>query len=201
MAPKIVSPANPTQALIALTNAVDRRGQLPLRAGFAYVPTQGAAQTAPYANRRTLGQIAWLVVHHTGSDATARPDINQVAEFQTGPTAQAPFPGFAYTGFIEADGTFEVAWDIEVVTWSQGDNSPYSIGGVGIYNYQGMAVCFSGRDPTPAQQATYVKIKKALETILGRAVPARGHREVCGPGDTECPGDAAEAWIPSLNAH
>lgn len=174
-----------------------------MRAGYAYpnlqVPTHQPEKIAPYLNRREPHQIAWLVVHHTGNDVNARPSLEDVANYQIGPTAQAPFPGFAYTGYIDDGGRFYLVWDIETVTWSQGDNSPYSIDGVGIYNYEGLAICFSGRDPTPQQEATYKRVKLAFETVLGRAIPVKGHREVCGPGDTECPGDAGIAMVARLN--
>lgn len=149
-----------------------------------------------YTNRRTLGQIVEFVVHHTGV-GPARPTMAEIAAYQTGPTAQLPFPGYAYWGGIDADGTFSVAYDLEVVEWSQGDGSPTDINGVGIYNYQGVAVEISGENPTPAQIATLHRVHQVLAdpSVLARTLVVRGHRAVSGRNDTECPGDAMMAVI------
>lgn len=121
-----------------------------------------------------------------------------MADFQISPTAQAPFPGFAYLGYVNGDGSIDQVWDLETVTWSQGDGSPTTINGVGSNNVYGAAWCFAGADPTSQQIAAYKRIKVALETVLGRSVVVRGHRDVSGLADTSCPGDLAEARIPEI---
>ncbi len=186
--PFLVSTLSPTDRFIQLTGAVDKRGKLATR--NYKQPYQGQILKAEKYGTRTLDQIAWLVVHHTG-DGSARPTIDDTALYQTGPNAQLAFPGLAYTGFIEKDGTIEVGWNLETVTWSQGDGSPTSINGVGIFNYEGIAFCFSGQDPTTAQLDSYRRIKAALADpgVIGRTLEVRGHRQVSGSSDTECPGD------------
>lgn len=181
--------------MIALTGAEDWRGKLPTR-DYTRLYNGILVPHDSYGNRRTLTQIEWLVVHHTGVGA-ARPSIQDIAAFQVGPTAQLPFPGFAYGGNVAEDGTFQVAYDLEVVTWAQGDGSPTSINGVGSNNYFGYAVVFSGENPTDAQLATYHRIHIALAapSVLGRVLAVRGHRQVSGSNDTECPADAMIAAI------
>jgi len=127
-------------------------------------------------------------VHHTGT-GPARPTIQDTTAYQIGPSAQVAFPGFAYTGFVEADGSIRVAWDVETVTYSQGDGSATVIDGVGSNNYHGIAFCFSGENPTDPQVAALHRIHVALTAILGRPIAVRGHREVSGRSDTDCPGD------------
>jgi hypothetical protein len=164
---------------------------LPLRAGYTY---KSAYPT------RTLADILWLVAHHEGSPDGSRSTVEKVNAFQIGPSAQAPFPGLAYLGTIDGDGTLQLAWSLSAVTWSQGDNSPTVREGVGIYNWQGAAFMFAGNDPTEKQITTYKALKRVLETITTRTILVRSHRDVCGPSDTDCAGDVLESHIAEIQA-
>ena len=161
---------------------VDLRGKLPLRAG---------SSANPYPERfGGLANVKWFVVHHTGA-GTARPTILDTANYQTGPGTIDPFPGLAYTAYVEPDGTLEIAWDLEDETWSQGIGSPTSdANGFGINNEYGVAMCFSGQDPTDAQWATETKAHAVLETVVGHSLVFTGHRLV-DPSTTDCPGNVA----------
>lgn len=193
-----MTPTDPTARFIDLVGAIDFREKLPTRNYDQ--PWQGKkVERGGYQTDRVLSTVRWLVVHHTG-DGPARPTIQETASYQIGPTAQLPFPGFAYIGFIEADGTIEVAYDLETVPWSQGDGSTYAINGVGVNNYWGIAFCFSGQDPTDAQVAAYRRIYAALEAVVGHSIAVMGHRQVSGTSDTECPGDAMIAKLGEIAA-
>ncbi len=169
----------------------DDRGVLPLRTGYTY------ASAYP---TRVLDDILWLVPHHEASPDGSRSTIEQINAYQIGPTAQAAFPGLAYLGTIDGDGTLHLAWPITAVTWSQGDNSPTARQNVGIYNWQGAAFMFAGNDPTEAQIATYKALKVVFETITDRTILVRSHRDVDGRSDTACAGDAMESRIAEIQA-
>ncbi len=143
-----------------------------------------------------LANVKWFVVHHTGSGA-ARPTTLETATFQIGPNAQDSFPGFAYWGEVEGDGTFCVAWDIETETWAQGWGSPsIDPNGEGINNEYGLAVEFSGQDPTDVQWATVVSVHTVAEIVAGHTLLFTGHRLV-DPNTTVCPGDVAAVRLVS----
>ncbi len=135
--------------------------------------------------------------HHTGA-STARPTGLAALNNQTSPGAQEPFPGIAYVLYAEADGTLVVGWDLEMETWSQGTGSPpQDPNGLGANNEFGLAICFSGQDPTEAQWSAVTKAHGVTETVCGHPLVLTGHRLV-DPGTTDCPGDVAAArlWRP-----
>ncbi len=171
---------------------VDLRGKLPTRPG-----------AEPYL-RRTLTEMAavkWIVYHHTHRGA-GRPTVRAIAEYQTGPTAHLDFPATAYIVYIEEDGTAEWVQDLETVTWSQGDGSPTVRLGIGSNNWEGIAVCFSGENPTEAQIATMKAVGDVIDTAMDRKLERVGHRDVSRGTDgrplTECPGAEYLNWLPRI---
>lgn len=88
-------------------------------------------------------------------------------------------------------GVFAVAWTIETETWSQGLGSTSTDpNGEGINNEYGLAVEFSGQDPTDAQWATVVAVHQVAQIVAGHLLLFTGHRLV-DPTTTTCPGDIA----------
>lgn len=160
-----------------------------MRAGYSYTDPKNP----PYPLRANgLADVRGLAVHHTGM-GPARPTVQEVADFQIGPSAQAPFPGLAYWGQVEPAGEFVIAWDVETETWSQGIGSPFEdVNGQGINNARFVAVEFSGQDPTDQQWATILAIKDVLERVAGHPLILTSHGRV-DPGTTACAGPVANA--------
>lgn len=168
---------------------MDLRGKLPTRPG-----------AAPYLRRSPIEMAAvkWLVFHHTGL-LDARPTADAVARYQTGPEPRDPYPAIAYHLYVEADGTIEVCHDLETVCWSQGDGSPGQKDGVGLNNWWGVACCFAGNNPNPAQLQAMQRVGPALDTVVGRRLERTAHclvSQANGKPLTECPGPFWRQWLP-----
>jgi len=144
-----------------------------------------------------MAEVRWIVYHHTHAGA-GRPTVQQVADYQVGPTSHVAFPAIAYPWFIEEDGTAYQCHDLETVTWAQGDGSPGAKLKIGLNNWYGIAVAFSGENPTPAQLVTMRRLGEEIDGILGRKLKRLGHSDVSRGADdkplTECPGLAFEEW-------
>lgn len=145
--------------------------------------------------------VKWIVYHHTHR-GSGRPTAWAIANYQTGAAAHLPFPAIAYHVYVEADGTIEWVQDLEAVTWSQGDGSPTVRLGVGSNNWEGIAVCFSGQDPTEAQIAALKAVGDAIDTAMERKLERVGHQDVSrganGQALTECPGSLWATWRPCI---
>jgi hypothetical protein len=140
--------------------------------------------------------VVWTVLHHTGS-GPARPTVLETALYQIGPGTIDPFPGIAYTFYVDPDAVLNVCYDIEAEPWSQGLGSPsQDPNGEGINNEKGVSICFSGQDPTAAQWTTILLTKAALDVAVGHSLVLTDHRRV-DPGTTDCPGDVADARVQS----
>jgi hypothetical protein len=101
---------------------------------------------------------------------------------------------------VEVDGQLILANDLHAVCWSNGDGSPYELQGVGIYNWWTVSCCFSGENPTEAQVKSMILAYRAVNTILRRSLEPRGHRQISGSSDTECPGPEMDQWLPLITA-
>ena len=151
-----------------------------------------------------MAAVKWLVIHHSGA-GPGRPTALAVAQYQTGPTAHLDFPAMAYHFYCEADGTIEQVHDLETLTWSQGDGSPYSVNGVGIFNYWGIAACFSGDEPTEQQISALKALGTAVDVLMDRSLQRLGHKDVSKSPDgtplTECPGAGWATWRTRIEIH
>lgn len=143
--------------------------------------------------------VQWFAVHHTGS-GPARPDVYDTANYQTGPTAHIKFPAIAYTMYVDGDGKLHLCHDLEVVSYANGDGSPYSLEGVGIYNWWTISCCFSGDNPNNEQLVTIRKARRAVDEALGRSLQVKGHRQISGDNSTECPGSQMNLWLPYVRS-
>jgi hypothetical protein len=161
------------------------------------LPTITSWNGAPlgYANRLPAG-IVGATVHYTAgptnatAESIANYQISAAAVPQTG--NDTPFPGLAYTGIVEGDGTPVLAWDLGVRVW----HSAALIGGV-YRNASHVGFCYTGNDgPTDAQIAGLAELIRWAETQLGRNLAVEGHRDP--PYPTDCPGPRWPNWKQQL---
>ncbi len=147
-----------------------------------------------------MAAVRWLVVHHTHA-GPGRPNAESIAAYQTGPKAHLQFPEVAYHIFVEADGTVKWLQPYEALTWHAGEGSPAARLGIGSNNWESVAVCFSGEDPSAAQLRALGAVRARVRLDLGRTLAVRGHREVSvrnGQPLTECPGARYLEWLEQL---
>jgi hypothetical protein len=108
------------------------------------LPTITSWNGAPlgYANRLPAG-IVGATVHYTAgptnatAESIANYQISAAAVPQTG--NGTPFPGLAYTGIVEGDGTPILAWDLGVRVW----HSAALVNGV-YRNASHVGFCYTG---------------------------------------------------------
>ncbi len=157
---------------------VDRRGEL-----VALYPGRPAYQ------RRDLGQIEGVVIHHTAVDVDlAARDIARYHVERNG------WPGIGYHFLVHQNG--DIDWCNELETVSYHADGQEKINGVGVNNwrYVGVALngCFTeGRAPTAAQMLAARWLIASIEYRLGRRLAVLGHKEL---GVTRCPGDNWAEW-------
>ena len=137
--------------------------------------------------RRSLSQIRYLALHHTGSEdltTTAR----QLAEFAiSDPKHQ--WPGIGFHFFIAADGTIYQTNKLETTCFHVVQNNADTVGIV-------LVGCFSGNAPRPAQLASAAALLAWLLQELRLPVEAiAGHSEFPGQ-ESECPGTD---WLAGAN--
>lgn len=183
---KILGPAaepQPDQPETIMT-IVDRRGQLPTLTGNWPRLSYGA---------RLLDGITHTAVHYTAAPASltaaqiAAYQVSDAAAGQTG--AGQPFPGIAYTLYIDEDGTVELCHDLTVRTWHS--DAPG-------WNEYRIGICFGGSDrPNPAQLTGLARAHVWCERELGWELGLSGHRD---GSQTRCPGDAWPQWRADLQA-
>lgn len=157
-----------------LLGPIDRRDLLPVR--------QGAT---PYP-KRSLSGVSLYVCHYTAGPASQR--VEQVAQYQVGPTSQLPFPSIAYHMFAERDGSLYLCQDLDRRTWGSGGT------------YQGKAVndigihaCYAGDlAPNTSQVAALHQGRVFCEGVLGHSLLVRGHSN---DDATQCPGPKVQEWL------
>jgi N-acetyl-anhydromuramyl-L-alanine amidase AmpD len=138
-------------------------------------------------HRRSLSQIRYLTLHHTGSDdLTTTPQ--QLAEFAiSDPKHQ--WPGIGFHFFIAADGTIYQTNHLETACYHVVQNNADSVGIV-------LAGRFSGSSPRPAQLASTAALLAWLLQELRLPLDAiAGHSEFPGQA-TDCPGTD---WLSGAN--
>lgn len=162
----------------------DRRGLLPTNGEASY-------------GTRPLSAIDMVTYHYTAGPASQT--AAAVAAYQTSEAARAqtgngtPFPGLAYTLFVEGSGRAVRAWDLNTRVW----HSAASVNGK-ARNYSSVGVCYAGdHEPNEAQLAALGRIHRWLEHQLGRPLLAEGHGWVYS---TSCPGPTSKVWVPKILA-
>lgn len=136
-----------------------------------------------------------MTVHYTAGSArgtaagTAGYQTSEAARQQSG--AGVPFPGLAYTLFVEGSGRVVLAHSLEVRPW----HSAAVVNGRGR-NYTHVGVCYSGdQEPNPSQRQGLAKALRWLEQTLGRTLHVEGHGDVFS---TRCPGPTRGTWLPEV---
>ncbi len=157
---------------------LDLRGTLP---GSDNTPE------GPHYAKRTLAEIATIVVHHSGTnvDSSAR----QIADYHThphGPNNEI-WPGCAYAWIVRWDGSIEYATDML--------RCGYQVAGL---NKTTLGLCCVGNwtDDVPgdAQLGGALELVTWLRGLLPWA-EVRGHGEVALPAyPSDCPGLTWPAW-------
>jgi hypothetical protein len=152
----------------------DLRGKLPTN------------HEAEYA-KRSLADITGVTLHYTAMAPTV--EVYAVASYQTSEAARGqtgagvPFPGLAYTLFVELNGKTTLAWDLDVATWH---NSAYN------RNTTNVGICYAG-DVAPSEEQITAMAQSIgwLQKQLGRQLGIDGHKDTYA---TECPGASWPAW-------
>lgn len=146
---------------------------------------------------RPLGSIVGVTFHYTAgptsgtAQSTALYQTSEAARGQTG--NDTPFPGLAYTLFVEGTGRVVLAWDLSRRVW----HSAAVIAGLGR-NYTHVGICYAGdREPNNLQLAGLATALRWCQKQLGRELVAEGHGWVYS---TSCPGPTSHLWIPQVVA-
>jgi len=156
-----------------------------------WVPTdvRGRLATNHEANygSRDLNGISGITLHYTAGPASQT--VFQVAEYQTSEAARGqtgvgvPFPGLAYTLFVEQDGKTSLAHDLTVACWHSSASGR---------NEHNVGICFAGDgSPTDAQMTAMAQAIGWVQKQLGRKVGLEGHKDAMS---TACPGPGWPGW-------
>lgn len=146
--------------------------------GSAATDLRGKLATNGRYDRRELGAITRIVVHHS----TGAPTVSWegIAAYHV----RRGWPGIGYHFGVRSDGTVQYLGDVRDVRYHAGNANGASIG-----------VCFAGDyrtvQPSPASLAAFGKLRGVLEQVLGRSLGLAGHRDVMA--GTVCPGDKLHA--------
>jgi len=148
--------------------------------------------------RRPLDLIAGVVIHHTGGshlDWTAE----AIARYHTAEPPQGlGWPGIGYHFLVHWDGAIDWCNDLEAVSYHA--DGQQRIAGVGINNWQYVAICLTGdfmqgRRPSVWQLLAARYLVDVLSWQLGRKLPVLGH---CDLTPTLCPGEGWAEWSAAL---
>lgn len=136
-----------------------------------------------------------MTFHYTAGPSTQT--ALEVAAYQTSEAARAqtgngtPFPGLAYTLFVEGTGRVVLAWDLNIRVW----HSAAVIDGK-ARNATSIGICYAGNfAPNAAQMIGLRNAWQWCEAQLGRGLTVEGHGWVY---PTACPGATSHTWIPEL---
>jgi hypothetical protein len=137
---------------------------------------------------RDINQIIGVTLHYTAGPPSQT--AYQVAQYQTSEAARpqtgagVPFPGLAYTFFVEQDGKTSMAWDLKTEVWHSagpGRNTQY------------VGICYAGDvEPNQAQISGMAQAIGYCQRQLGKGLSVEGHKD--GYADTICPGPKWPAW-------
>lgn len=163
---------------------VNLRGQLPTN------------NEASYGTRDVQG-IVGVTFHYTAGPSSQT--AQQVAAYQTSEAARqqtgngTPFPGLAYTLYVEASGRVVLAWGLQVRVW----HSAAVINGK-ARNATHIGICYAGNsEPNQVQKVGLANAMRWCEQQLRRRLEAEGHGWVYS---TSCPGPTSRAWVPEVVA-
>jgi len=177
-------------AKLAEIRAVVGSGGTTSRTGWEPTDMRGKLPTNHEADYdvRALSDITGITLHYTAG--AVNQTVYQVAQYQTSEAARdqtgngTPFPGLAYTLFVEQDGKTSLAWDLTVRTWH---NAAFD------RNRTNVGICYAGDvAPTDAQITAMAQAIGWVQKNLGRKLGLEGHKD--SYGDTECPGPQWPTW-------
>lgn len=157
----LAGPAAPAAGPARRPLIIDSSGLLPMHAGLRYP-------------RRSLAQLRYLVVHHSGADA--RLDPASIAAEHVGVNG---WPGIGYHFCIHPDGRIEQCQDLTVSSHHVAQFNPVAVGIALLGDLR-------RQNPPPAQLDACADLAAWLCTDLGLPRQAiRGHGELVS---TDCPG-------------
>jgi N-acetylmuramoyl-L-alanine amidase len=121
--------------------------------------------------KRLLSAITGIVIHHSASDTGT---IVNIANWHI----SRGWPGIGYHFVISADGTINQTNEIDTISYH-----------VGNYNMSNIGIClignFSNHLPTSKQLESLKELIQHVNTLVGKKLIVRGHRDLMA---TECPG-------------
>jgi N-acetylmuramoyl-L-alanine amidase len=132
-----------------------------------------------YFRRRLLERITHIAVHHSASPMGKFTPYD-FARWHTDPNGRLKAPGICYHFSITGDGKIYQCNELEALAWHACDANIYSIG----VELDGN---FENEDPTSEQIASLLWLVNYLNTLLGKTLIVKGHRELPG-NSTACPG-------------
>jgi len=138
-------------------------------------------------DKRDVAGIVGVTLHYTAGPPSQT--VYQVAQYQTSEAARGqpgppiPFPGLAYTFFVEQDGKTSMAWDLDVACW-------HSAGSGRNQTYVG--ICYAGNvAPNDEQMTGMANAIGYCQKKIGRKLTVEGHKDGY---QTECPGPQWPQW-------
>ncbi len=161
-------------------NIVERRFLLATRAG-----------ADPYGTR-DIKDIQFIAIHQSDSATASAEAVAQWAVTQTDGGGRPYYPEMPYHFFVEPNGAVKRCHSLEVLSWHAGAVGQASPGGVGLNNWQGVAVCLAGAfsgstRPTSAQLVSAAAVCKAIRAATATKLDILGHGET-PYSQTACPG-------------
>lgn len=188
-APGRVRPAACGAAWLALAGRSPANGHVPTTGDSAAIDLVGQLPTASAASyaSRTLADIRYLVVHHTGAPIEIGP--RQIAEEHVNALG---WPGIGYHFVVGADGTVWRTQDLTTTSHHARQFNPVSVGIALVGDLTHGA-------PPPDQLDGAARLVADLADRLGLPLEAvRGHGEMV---PTACPGEAfLDGWKAQLLA-
>lgn len=182
-------PKGEFDAKVEMVRAIVGTGGAKTAPDWLPIDVRGKLPTNHEANysQRDLSAIGGVTLHYTAGPASQT--AYQVAQYQTSEAARGqtgndtPFPGLAYTFFVEQDGKTSMAWDLNVACWhsaASGRNNTY------------VGICYAGDvAPNDEQMTGMAQAIGYCQKQLGRKLTVEGHKDAYS---TECPGPQWPAW-------
>lgn len=181
-------------AKMELVRAAVMSGGTKSNTGWIPVDMKGKLPTNHESNypTRDPAAISGITLHYTAGPPSQT--VYQVAQYQTSEAARGqpgppiPFPGLAYTFFVEQDGKTSMAWDLNVEVWHSAASGR---------NTHNIGICYAGNvAPTEAQLNGMAQAIGWCERTLGKKLPVEGHMDgnATMTQPTECPGPQWPTW-------
>jgi hypothetical protein len=145
---------------------------------------------AGFYDARDVKDIRNIIIHHSeGTSATAE----QIAAWAVTQTDRDPYPEMPYHFLVEPDGAIKRCHALDALSWHAGAKGEPTANGVGLNNWEGVAVCLAGNfmgaaRPTDAQLRSAAVLCRAIRETVGADLRILGHRET-PYSKTACPGD------------